>query len=266
MGQDAPLSREGPARFDRDASAQYVLPYSLGLVRFHFDDCELDVSQRLLRRRGESVPLTPKAFALLELLLRRRPAVVSKDEVYASLWPGTFVAEANIPNLIAEIRSALGDSARHPRYIRTAFRTGYAFVGTVTDPAAPPLPPPPPALESKRMCSLVGDGRTIPLHDGKHVIGRSSECDLQLASSAVSRRHAALYIRGTRAVIQDLKSRNGTFVRGRRVKRPAELRDGDRLRVGDVAFVFRLFSPMSTTHRIGTGGFPLRPRRILGDS
>lgn len=239
-------------------------------MRFKFDDCELDVSERLLRRRGEPVPLTPKAFQLLELLLRRRPAVVSKDEVYASLWPGTFVAEANIPNLIAEIRSALEDSARRPRYIRTAFRAGYAFVGTVAEPGHTPVPSASPAApaarEGKLMCSLVGDGRTIPLHDGKHVVGRSAECDLQVASSAVSRRHATIFVRGTRAVIQDLDSRNGTYVRGRRVKKAAELRDGDSVRVGDVAFVFRLFSPMSTTHRIGTGGFPIRPRRILGDS
>jgi len=250
--------------FDPDGGAQYVLNGTPTPVRFHFDDCELDVSTRLLRRRGEPVPLTPKAFQLLELLLRRRPAVVSKDEVYAALWPGTFVAEANIPNLVAEIRSALGDSARRPRYIRTAFRAGYAFVGTVVDPAAPEAAKAPPP--SRLMCSLVGDGRTIPLHDGKHVIGRGADCDLQLASAAVSRRHAAIYVRGTRAMIQDLKSRNGTFVRGRRVKKPAELRDGDKLRVGDVAFVFRLFSPMSTTHRISPGGIPIRPRRILGDS
>ena len=241
-------------------------------MRFLFDDHELDVSARLLQRRGVAVPLTPKAFQLLELLLRRRPAVVSKDEVYASLWPGTFVAEANIPNLIAEIRSALGDSARRPRYVRTAHRAGYAFAGSAVETtrggAAPQAAPAPaaaaaePGPRDRLMCSLVGDGRTIPLHDGKHVVGRGADCDLQVASAAVSRRHATLFVRGTRAVIQDLESRNGTFVRGRRIKRAAELHDGDRVRVGDVAFVFRLFSPMSTTHRLGSPHF----RRAVEDS
>jgi pSer/pThr/pTyr-binding forkhead associated (FHA) protein len=100
------------------------------------------------------------------------------------------------------------------------------------------------------MCSLVGDGHRVPLGDGRHVIGRSAECDVQLTSSAVSRRHAVIEVHGPQAVLEDLRSRNGTFVRGRRITRPRELRNGDRLCIGDVELVFRLFSPMSTTHRI----------------
>lgn len=223
-------------------------------MRFVFDEYELDVPARQLLRAGSPLPLTPKAFQLLETLMRRRPAVVSKDEIFGVLWPETHVAEANIPNLVAEIRSALGDSARKPRYIRTAFRAGYAFTGDVVEHTGAATR----KKEVPLMCSLVGEGRTIPLHDGKHVLGRASECDLQLTSATVSRRHATIHVRGTRAVIEDLRSRNGTFVRGRRVKSALDLEDGDRVRLGDVVLVFRLFSPMSTTHRIGVG--PLTPR------
>jgi DNA-binding winged helix-turn-helix (wHTH) protein len=228
-------------------------------VRFVFDDYELDVPTRQLLRAGAPLSLTPKAFQLLQTLLERRPVVVSKDEIFTVLWPETHVAEANIPNLVAEIRSVLGDSARKPRYIRTAFRAGYAFAGEVSELSGGV----PRKRETRLMCSLVAEGRTIPLHDGKHIVGRGSSCDLQLTNATVSRRHAAINVCGTSAVIEDLHSRNGTFVRGRRVKSALELKDSDRIHIGDVLVVFRLFSPMSTTHRIGVTGLTPRLRKIL---
>ena len=231
-------------------------------MRFVFDEYELDIATRQLLRAGAPLPLTPKAFQLLEMLLRRRPAVVSKEEIFAALWPKTYVDEANIPNLVAEIRSKLGDSARKPRYIRTAFGAGYAFSADASEHAAET----PSKREVRLMCSLVGEGRTMPLRDGRIVVGRSSDCDILLASATVSRRHAAIEVRGPRAVIEDLRSRNGTFVRGRRLKGTRELSDGDRVRIGDVVLVFRLFSPMSTTHRIGASALTPRLRRIVGRS
>ena len=63
----------------------------------------------------------------------RRPAAVSKAEIQEHLWPDTFVSEANIPTLVAEIRDAIDDDARQPRFIRTVFGFGYGFCGDVTD-------------------------------------------------------------------------------------------------------------------------------------
>ena len=76
-----------------------------------------------------SVPLSPKAFQLLELLLDRRPEAVAKTELLERLWPETFVSDASLHNLVAEIRAALGDAPRAARYIRTVPRYGYAFHG-----------------------------------------------------------------------------------------------------------------------------------------
>src|SRR5262245_28970688 len=96
-------------------------------MAFRFGDLELSPETRLLTRKGQPVPLTPKAFQLLELLVRERPKVISKADIQNALWPDTYVVEANVPNLVAEIRSALGESARQPRFIRTAVGVGYAF-------------------------------------------------------------------------------------------------------------------------------------------
>ena len=87
----------------------------------------LDPETRELRRRGESVPLSPKAYQLLEVLVVNRPRALSKSELQERLWPDTFVLDKNLVNLVAEIREALGDNAAHPRFVRTVPKFGYAF-------------------------------------------------------------------------------------------------------------------------------------------
>ena len=84
-----------------------------------FGDLEFDAEARQLYRNGSAVHLTGKAFELLKLLLERRPAAMSKAEIQEHLWPDTFVSEANLPTLVAEIRDGLGDDARQPRFLRT---------------------------------------------------------------------------------------------------------------------------------------------------
>ena len=88
-------------------------------MRFSFEGCVFDTQARELVRAGKPVSISPKAFGLLEVLVQRRPGAVSKDELHKFLWPDTFVSDANLPNLVAELRSALGDTARSPRIIRT---------------------------------------------------------------------------------------------------------------------------------------------------
>ena len=87
----------------------------------------LDPDTRELRRGSESVPLTPKAYQLLEVLVVNGPKALSKSALQERLWPDTFVLEKNLVNLVAEIREALGDSATNPRFVRTVPRFGYAF-------------------------------------------------------------------------------------------------------------------------------------------
>ena len=81
------------------------------------------------------MPLEPKAFELLCLLLVRRPRVLSKAQIRDVLWPGTSVGETSLPRLVTELRQALGDDAQQPRFIRTAHGFGYAFCGEARDDA-----------------------------------------------------------------------------------------------------------------------------------
>src|SRR5215472_10028318 len=102
-----------------------------------FGDCILDPERREILRRGKPVALAPKAYQLIETLIRRRPGAVSKSEIHRDLWPDTFVSDANLTNLVAHVRAALGDDARSPRIIRTVQRFGYAFAAPVEEaPAA----------------------------------------------------------------------------------------------------------------------------------
>ncbi len=95
--------------------------------RWTFGDFVLNLDTHELERAGAPVSLSPKAFELLDILVENHPKALSKTELQARLWPGTYVVEKNLTNLVSEIRAALGDDPLHPRFIRTVHRFGYAF-------------------------------------------------------------------------------------------------------------------------------------------
>ena len=97
------------------------------MSRVSFGDFVLDLDSRELLRGRHAVPLAPKAYQLLEILVTNRPKALSKIALQERLWPDTFVVEKNLVNLIAEIRQSLGDDPAHPRFVRTVHRFGYAF-------------------------------------------------------------------------------------------------------------------------------------------
>ena len=101
---------------------------------FEFGECRLDTAERVLRRNGVVVPLTPKAVSMLELLVRREGTVVSRTEMIQELWPDTFVEEANLTVTVWMLRRALGES-----YIRTIPKRGYAFAVPVRRIDPPPV-------------------------------------------------------------------------------------------------------------------------------
>lgn len=110
-----------------------------------FGDFVLDESRRQLLRAGEPVRLSPKAFQLLSTLALARPRAMSKVELQEKLWPDTYVTEGNLANLVAELRSALGDDRARSQFIRTLYGFGYAFTATVEeegfdDKVVPPHP------------------------------------------------------------------------------------------------------------------------------
>lgn len=217
-------------------------------MRKRFGKCVFDSGTRQLTHGKTTVALTPKALSLLELLLERAPSAVSKDDIQRSLWPETFVSEANLTNLISEIRAAVRDIPSRPRFIRTVHRFGYSFQGEITDDR--------PDEDSAEhvLYRLVVGSRKVPLVEGENILGRHPDAEVQIDRSAVSRRHARISIRAGKAILEDLSSRNGTFVRGRRLRGPTELKDGDMIGLGPVQVTFRVFSGPGSTEGASGGG------------
>jgi DNA-binding winged helix-turn-helix (wHTH) protein/TolB-like protein len=106
-----------------------------------FGDFMLDDSRRQLFGGGEPVHLSPKAFQLLSILIQERPRAISKNDLHERLWPDTFVSEGNLSSVVAELRSALSDDAREPRFIRTLYGFGYSFTAPLDDLNTPDKEP-----------------------------------------------------------------------------------------------------------------------------
>src|SRR5262245_4528265 len=100
-----------------------------GRVTYRFDEFALDGDTRRLLKRDQEIHLSPKAFELLFALVANRARAMSRRELHEHLWPSTFVQDANLAGVVAEIRRALDDSVEAPRYVRTVPRFGYWFIG-----------------------------------------------------------------------------------------------------------------------------------------
>jgi hypothetical protein len=157
---------------------------------------------------------------------------LSKQALIDMLWPDVVVEEANVRNLIAEIREAIGDRGSGPAMIRTIPRFGYAFEAHVDDDSSSPQ-----LDESPR---LIGLHRDYRLSAEENVIGRDADCAVTLPDPLVSRRHALVRITAGHATIEDLGSRNGTLVNGITIAARTEIRDGDTIEVGPVRMTFRI--------------------------
>jgi DNA-binding winged helix-turn-helix (wHTH) protein len=210
-------------------------------VRFRFGEFLLDDESRELLCSGHSLPLTPRAYELLRLLLVRHPAAVERAELLDGLWPDTAVGYTSLPPVVAELRRVLGDRARDPRFLRTVRGFGYAFSGPVREEPRPARVDVP--------CALAYGGHELGLAEGETFIGRGEECALHIDSGTVSRRHASVVVSGGKARLQDLGSKNGTLLNGQRLQGAdsVPLRDGDEIVVGATRLVIRRrFGPGST--------------------
>jgi DNA-binding winged helix-turn-helix (wHTH) protein len=199
-------------------------------MRVSFSEFVLDTAMRQLFRGGTRVHLEPKALELLELLVAHRPEAVSKTEIQRRLWPDTFVSESSLTGLVAQVRKALADDRRQERFLRTVHGFGYAFSGEIATGAG--KQPDPPAR-------LIWEESVFLLQPGDNLLGRSEEASVRIEAPGVSRRHARIVVTDDRATIEDLASKNGTFVGERRLDGPTSLLDGDRLRLGRQLLVFR---------------------------
>jgi Tol biopolymer transport system component/DNA-binding winged helix-turn-helix (wHTH) protein len=111
---------------------------------YRFDGITLDAAARRLRRGEEELPLEPKSFRLLEFLIENRDRVLGKEEIFRVVWNETSVSDNALTRAIAQIRKALEDDPRQPRFIETLPTVGYRFIGKLITEEAPPAAQPMP--------------------------------------------------------------------------------------------------------------------------
>ena len=210
-------------------------------MRLGFGDFIFDSETRELLRRGP-VPVSPKAFQLLEILIESRPKALSKSELHDRLWPNTFVVDANLSNLIGEIRRALDDDPRQPRYVRTVHRFGYAFHADTVDLARNDT--------GNVVCRLIWAGGSATLREGEHILGRDPDAEVLLDSPSVSRCHARIRVADGHATFEDLGSKNGSSVGGRPTQGRVPLADRDVITTGIIELTFRIIRPAIPTETI----------------
>jgi DNA-binding winged helix-turn-helix (wHTH) protein/predicted ATPase len=105
--------------------------------RIVFDPFCLDLANQQLWRGSQAIKLRPKAFAVLDHLIERPGQLVTKDDLLDAVWPGTFVGDAVLKVTIRQIRDALDDDPKAPRFIETAHRRGYRFIGQINEAGLP---------------------------------------------------------------------------------------------------------------------------------
>jgi hypothetical protein len=181
---------------------------------YRFDQFALNSGTRQLLRDGKEVHVSPKAFDLLCALV--------------------------------ENRRALGDSAEEPTFVQTLHRFGYRFIAAVHEDIPADEEPVTPHVRYW----LVWETRQIPLGNGPNVLGRAPDAGVWIDAPGVSRSHAQITVAGRDATVEDLGSKNGTFVKGERITAPYHLADGDQIRLGSVVITFRIPPPAGSTESV----------------
>lgn len=196
-----------------------------------FGAFEFDAVTRRLRRDGMDVHLPPKAFELLTVLVEAAPRVVSKRELHTKLWPGGAVTDATLVALVKQLRRSMSDRDHPTPLIRTVHRVGYALETQPRRERAMPGAP-------ERW--LMAGQRRLPLFVGENIVGRDTAAQVRLDDPMISRRHARIAVTAGATQMEDLGSKNGTFLDGQRVEEaPVLLGDGARLAFGTLQVIYR---------------------------
>jgi DNA-binding winged helix-turn-helix (wHTH) protein len=222
-------------------------------VRFGVFDLDLRTGE--LRKKGCLVHLEEQPFQVLAMLLQNAGELVTRDELQARLWSNAVFVdfEAGLNKCVAKIRAALGDLAESPRYVETLKRRGYRFIAaveTIGHEASPPIAASPTAAVSPvTACAvrLIKGEDSVALSEGSHVIGRDPAAAVWIDSPVVSRRHAAVTLADGCLGIEDLGSRNGTFVNGVQVTARVPLAHGDKIDIGPASLTVYIATSQTAT-------------------
>jgi DNA-binding winged helix-turn-helix (wHTH) protein len=219
---------------------------------FRFGDFELDVAAFTLRREGIPVPLEKIPMEVLVLLVEHAGTLVTRDSIQGPLWGADVFLDrdAAINTAMRKIRRALGEDVERPRFIETVVGKGYRFVGQIVRETVD-------AQRQGAVYRLTRGTHAFVLENGENLIGRDPDVHVFLDHPSVSRRHARISITADRVVLEDLNSRNGTWVDGRGITSPTEVHDGTIIAVGPITLTFVSLSNVASTRPMsGRGGPP----------
>ena len=226
---------------------------------FSIEDWTVEPQCNRISNGEISVHLEPKAMKVLLCLADRAGEVVTRQALVDNVWATEFISDSTLTHTVADLRRALADDARAPRFIETIPKRGYRLVAEMVADSLPnaaadgrrrvrvPL-----AViigervrVSNREASILSDhflflgDQEIPLTDRTIFFGRGEEADIQILVPEVSRCHARIEIESVAVMIEDLGSKNGTLVNNEPIDRRFELASGDAISIGPTTLVFR---------------------------
>ena len=206
----------------------------LGEASFQLGRWQVDPAACELRNGESTIRLRPKVMDLLAAFARNPGEVLSKHCLLDLVWADVTVGDASLTVAVGELREALGDLPEEPTYIETIPRRGYRLIASVSRDGERSV-----NAASSRIW-LTGAGLEVALGQGVNLIGRAIDAEIRIESPKVSRRHARITVDGDAAVVEDLDSKNGTFVGDTRIEVPTPLAHGDQLRLGQLAALLRV--------------------------
>jgi len=207
---------------------------------FRFGEFHLDIAAYALSRAGTRIKLEKLPMELLILLVRSAGTLVDRRTIQAALWDSDVFVEhdAATNTAIRKIRQSLDDDADQPRFVETVVGKGYRFIAPIEG-----------RTERRPLttyCVTRGKQEFV-LGAGNNLLGREPDARVFIDHPSVSRRHAQISIRANRATLEDLGSRNGTFLSGRRIDSPTEIHHGAIIGLGPITVTFRMLSGPAST-------------------
>jgi DNA-binding winged helix-turn-helix (wHTH) protein len=202
-------------------------------MAYQFGPFRYDPVSRCLFREDREIALKPKTRELLVLFLQNPHRLLTRDDIAERIWPDTAVTDDSLRVQVFDLRKAFAPDAEH--FIKTVPREGYRWETDVRSGDGRSAV----AAGADLACRLVLDGREIDLAEGENILGRERGVAVWIDETAVSRHHARILVVDGKATLEDLGSKNGTYLSGERIAKAAPLADGDEIRIGPATMRFR---------------------------
>lgn len=236
---------------------------------FSLDDWIVEPQLNRVSNGEVSVRIEPKTMEVLLCLAGHAGEVVSRRDLVDAVWTVEFITESTVNHAVADLRKALDDDAREPRFIETIPKRGYRLLISPGGHPQKEFPARRPAAHRGPLAVIIdqevslgkraGSGSIghflflaetrIPLRGNPVVFGRGEDADIQILVPEVSRRHARMEFEPLTTAIEDLGSKNGTLINNTPIVNRHELRSGDTIGIGPTTMIYRRFSEESTlTH------------------